>query len=203
MPDVITAINADTSLYEELVRDYLDRRILIFNSDVDDSNIENYLMYIIKWNQEDKNLPVEKRKPIRIYINSGGGDVMVSTVIIDVIANSKTPVYGICFGVAASAAYHVFLACHKRYGFKNSIFLQHDGGININQTSSKARDTMNFLSDLENRMKQNVLLRTTMSEEYYDKVYDQEFWMLADKAKSFGIVDYIIGEDCDIDEILD
>lgn len=203
MPDVITAINADTSLYEELVREYLDRRILIFNSDVDDSNIENYLMYIIKWNQEDKNLPVEKRKPIRIYINSGGGDVMVSTVIIDVIANSKTPVYGICFGVAASAAYHVFLACHKRYGFKNSIFLQHDGGININQTSSKARDTMNFLSDLENRMKQNVLLRTTMSEEYYDKVYDQEFWMLADKAKSFGIVDYIIGEDCDIDEILD
>ena len=40
-----------------------------------------------------------------------------------------------------------------------------------------------------------------MTPEFYDEIYEQEFWMTADKAKSLGVVDYIIGEDCDLDEV--
>ena len=56
---------------------------------------------------------------------------------------------------------------------------------------------------MEERTKQHVLKYTKMTEEFYDKHYDQEYWMYAnDKGKEFGMVDYIIGEDCTIDDIL-
>ena len=41
-----------------------------------------------------------------------------------------------------------------------------------------------------------------MTEEFYDKIYEQEYWMYASEAKELGCIDYIIGKDCDLDEIL-
>ena len=41
-----------------------------------------------------------------------------------------------------------------------------------------------------------------MTEEFYEEHLDREFYMYADEAKELGCVDKIIGEDCDLDEIL-
>ena len=41
-----------------------------------------------------------------------------------------------------------------------------------------------------------------MSSEQYDEIYDVEYWMDAHKAKELGVVDYIIGEDCELEDIL-
>ena len=119
----------------------------------------------------------------------------------DVISQSKTPVIGVAFSLTASAAYHIYLSCHKRYAFKNSIFLQHDGEINIQNSSKKAQDTFKFFSEMEERTKDFVLNNTNFTEEQYDKVFDQEYWMYAQAAKNLGVVHGIIGEDIDIDEI--
>ena len=40
-----------------------------------------------------------------------------------------------------------------------------------------------------------------MTDEFYDKIYDQEWWIFADDAVEYGIVDKIIGKDVDIDYI--
>ena len=62
---------------------------------------------------------------------------------------------------------------------------------------------MKFFEEMEERTKQHVLKYTKRTEEFYDKHYDQEYWMYAnDKGKELGMVDYIIGEDCDLDDIL-
>lgn len=121
--------------------------------------------------------------------------------MVDVITNSKTPIVGVCFGLAASMGYHIYLACHKRIAFYHSVLLQHDGQIGIQNSTSKARDTMRFFDNLEQRTKAHVLSRTTMSEEFYDKIYDQEYYMYASEGKELGCVDEIIGEDCELDEI--
>lgn len=189
-------------LFTEIIKENLDQRVLVFNDDVNDMVIENYILYILKWNREDKDIPVEKRRDITIYINSPGGSAIAGFNFVDVIRNSATKVKGVCFGLAASMGYHILLACHERIGFKNSILLQHDGEISISNSTSKAKDTMKFFDSMEQRTKEYVLSRTTMTEEFYDKIYDQEYWMYADEAKKLGCIDKIIGEDIDLDEIL-
>lgn len=203
MPDIVTFQNSNTGedFYGEIIRENLDNRILIFNDQVDENVMENYILRIIKWNREDANVPVEYRPKIKIYIDCPGGEVVTGLNFVDVIMQSKTPIVGIAFSMAASMGYHIFLACHERLAFKNTVFLQHDGELVIQNSSSKAKDTMHFFNRMDERLKKHVLSRTTMSEEFYDKIYDQEYWMFADDAKALGVVDKIIGEDCNIDEI--
>lgn len=204
MSDILTSLGlGETDFYAEIIKENLDDRILVFNDDVSDCVIENYILYILKWNREDKDLPVEKRKPITIYINSPGGDAISGFNMVNVILASATPIKGIVFGMAASMGYHIFLACHERYAFKDSILLQHDGQIRISNSTSKAKDTMKFFENMEDRTKAYVLSRTNMDEEFYDAHYDQEYYMYAnEEAKRLGCVDYIIGEDCNLDDIL-
>lgn len=203
MNDFILPISGSQSdTYDELYREFLGKRILVFNEEVDDSMVENIVMYILKWNMDDVDIPVDKRKPIKIFFSSVGGDTFVSQNVADVILQSKTPVIGIGLSLVASACYHIFLACHERVAFSNSIFLQHDGSISIANSTKKAKEVMSFFSSAEDRAKQFVLSRTNMDEQFYDEHYDVELYMYADRAKELGVVDKIIGEDITIDEIL-
>ena len=202
MADIMTLLGGNDDLYTEIIKENLEQRTLVLNDEINDAILENYILYIIKWNREDQDLPVDKRKPITIYINSPGGSSMDGFNLCDVIMQSKTPVRGICFALAASMGYHIYLACHDRIAWKNSIFLQHDGEVCVSNSRSKAKDTMKFFDSMEERTKQYVLERTKMTEEFYDKIYEQEYWMYADEAKELGVVDKIIGLDCMIEDIL-
>ena len=202
MADIMTLLGGNDDLYTEIIKENLEQRTLVLNDEINDTILENYILYIIKWNREDQDLPIEKRKPITIYINSPGGSSMDGFNLCDVIMQSKTPVRGICFALAASMGYHIYLACHDRIAWKNSIFLQHDGEVCVSNSRSKAKDTMKFFDSMEERTKQYVLERTKMTEEFYDKIYEQEYWMYADEAKELGVVDKIIGLDCTLDDIL-
>lgn len=194
--------NNNDSAFDELYREFLQDRTLFMNDEISDNVIEDYIMYILKWNKEDKNLPIENRQPIKLFISSPGGNVFNANNMIDVIEASKTPIWGIGLDLVASAAYIVFLSCHRRYSMKNTAFLQHEGDIMIENSRSKAKNNVDFFDSQEERAKSFILSKTAMTEEFYDNVYDQEFWMYPDKAKELGVVDVIIGVDCDMDEIL-
>jgi ATP-dependent Clp protease protease subunit len=203
MNDLILPISGSQSdTYDEIYREFLGKRILVFNEEVDDSMVENIVMYILKWNMDDVDIPVEKRKPIKILFSSVGGDTFVAQNVADVILQSKTPIIGVGLSLVASACYHIFLACHERVGFKNTIYLQHDGTISISNSSKKARDTMNFFENMENENKKFVLDRTKMTGEFYDSIFEQEYYMYSTEAKELGVVDKIIGIDCTLDEVL-
>lgn len=186
-------------LYNSIIKENLEKRILVFNEYVSDAVLENYILYIIKWNREDEGKPIDLRQKIKIYVNSKGGDTFSGFNFCDVIKQSETPIVGICFSIAASMGYHIFLACHDRIAFNNSVFLQHDGDVEIQNSTSKAKDTMKFIDNMEERTKQHVLDNTTFTSEEYDKMYDQEFYMYANEAKTHGVVDKIVGEDCTLD----
>lgn len=205
MAELMTLLGGQSDdLYEEIIKENLEKRILVLNDEINETVLENYILYILKWNREDKEagIPVTSRKVITIYINSPGGSSMDGFSMVDVMLQSITPIRTICFGLAASMGYHIMLAGKERISFKNSIMLQHDGEVAVQNSTSKARDTMNFFENMERRTKQYVLERTHMTEEFYDKIYDQEYWMYADEAKELGCIDKIIGEDISFDEIL-
>ena len=98
-----------TGVYDELMKYYTDKRVLIVNKDIDNSVIESYAIRILRWNDEDKNVPSDKRQPITILIHSCGGDLFSTLFLIDIIKQSKTPIHTVGMGLVASAAYYIYI----------------------------------------------------------------------------------------------
>ena len=188
------------SPYDVFIKEDLENRILLINEQITDVVVDEQVMCILRWNAEDRYVPVEERRPITIYLNSEGGSSFDGQALIDVMLASKTKIRTVGIGMVASMAYLIFLAGHERIGFMNTAFLQHEGEAGVSGLSaSKAKETMAFFDDMEERAKQYILSRTKITEETYDKFYKREWWMYSSEAKENGVVDKIIGEDCDLD----
>jgi len=188
---------------DEVIRDFYDNRILLINDEISDWLLESVILNIIKWNDEDKDIPVEKRHPIRIYIDSEGGSCITMNNLVDVIRSSQTKVIGVAFSIVASAAFSVYIACHERYAWKHSSFLMHESSRSLSNSASRMRNWMDFMDDLDEIDRQLVLERTNITEDEYEERRKDEFLFFSPEAAKMGIVDKIIGEDgCTIYDIL-
>lgn len=118
------------------------------------------------------------------------------------IMNSKTPVYTINLGYQYSMGFLIGLAGHKRFATHNAKFLMHDGSNFVYNSGAKAQDQMEFQKKVEERIKQYIISRSNLTPEEYDSKLRVEWYLFADEAKQKGFVDYILGEDCDINEIV-
>ncbi len=194
--------NNNDEIFDELRREYYDNRILVFNDEIDDFMIDDFALWILKWNKEDVNVPVEKRKPIKLYISSPGGNVFTSNLISDVIEASKTPIWGVALDLVASAGLSIYLSCHRRIAFKNSAFLLHDGSVMIENSRKKSKDVMDFFNQGDERTKNHILEHTNIDSDFYDSIYSDEYWFYSQKGKELGVVHEIIGEDISMDEIM-
>jgi len=119
-------------------------RIIWIEGEIDDMVLD-VTSKIIRWNREDKELPIKQRKPIRILFNSPGGSLDVEETLVSLIKLSKTPIYGIAVGMVASAASLIYLSCHKRYALPNAYFILHRGsmsnlGGNFNEIQAAMAD---------------------------------------------------------------
>jgi ATP-dependent clp protease proteolytic subunit 2 len=177
-------------------------RKLFLTCDIDECIIDDIVSHILQYNADDKGKSVEERKPILLYCSSNGGNVDPGFELIDVIRQSKTPVYTINLGYQYSMGFLIGLAGHKRYGSKTAKYLMHDGSNFIYNSGAKAQDQMEFNKRIEARVKEYVLDRTKITSEMYDAQMRKEWYMFSDEAKELGVTDYIIGEDCDLDEII-
>lgn len=180
----------------------LKQRKLFLNTEIDQIAVADIVKHIMQINKEDRGLDTDKRKPILLYVISNGGEVDSGFELIDVIMNSKTPVYTINLGYQYSMGFLIGLAGHKRYATRNAKFLMHDGSNFVYNSGAKAQDQMEFHKKVEGRIKQYVLSRSKVTEEEYDSKLRVEWYLFADEAKEKGFVDYILGEDCDINEII-
>ena len=180
----------------------LQQRKLFLDDDVDQCTIGEIVRNILRYNREDIDTPCEDRKPILLYIASNGGEVDSGFELIDAILNSKTPVYTVNLGYEYSMGFLVGLAGHRRYAMGHAKFLLHDGSNFVYNSGAKAQDQMEFNRKVEDRVKQYILSRSRISSDEYDSKLRVEWYMFSDEAKEKGFVDYIIGKDCDIDEII-
>lgn len=181
---------------------YINERKLWWSEDIDETIIDNLVAPILQFNVDDANLSIDERKPIILYCFSRGGDVDAGFELIDVILASKTPVYTVNLGYNYSMGFLIGLAGHKRFATKNAKFLMHDGSMMFWDSGAKVQDRAEFNKRVEARIKAYVLERTTVSAREYDRKYRSEWYLFADEAKKYGMVDYIIGEDCELDEVL-
>lgn len=142
----------------------LEERIFWIDDEISGMTM-NLVHYILKWNREDKDLPIEERKPIKLMIHSPGGDLDVLGVIYDIIRLSVTPVVGINLGQAYSAAAMILLACGRRYGLKNSTILFHQGSCsNLQGTYEQVNSFMQEYQKQVDKLSKMITERTSFSE---------------------------------------
>ena len=200
--ELLFEIDKEDGIYDEIVKNHLNDRRVIINQEITDDLLENVCLMILKWNSEDKNLHTKSRKKIYIYINSDGGDCVLGTQILSAIGCSKTPVVTVGFAKCASMASYILASGHERYCFPNTIILYHDGQTGYISSGNKGKDIQRFYDQLDERMTKYMIEHTNMTPEFLEEIKDREYYMFPEEAKERGIIDKIIGVDCDLDEII-
>lgn len=184
------------------IEDNEQRRIYI-NSEIDENIVDTAVYHILRYNRIDKDTPITSREPIKIYINSPGGLVADGYALIDAIKLSKTPVYTINLANCLSMALLIFISGHKRFSMPHAEFLLHDGSSGCFDSVSKMQDRLKFESEqIEKMTKEYILSNTSITKEQYEMNMRKEWYFLPQEGKSIGVVDSIIGEDCELDEII-
>ena len=168
------------------------RSILIGDIDEDTGSIvDNFIRF---WNVYDneRNTPIEKRTPIKICIDSNGGDFLSTLTIIDAIENSATPVWTVNIGRAYSGGLFIMLAGHRRLAYKRSTFLFHEGSIGGDQGDAiKFQNYADHYKALRGVMKELILEKTKISEEEYSQREKDDWWFMVNKALEKGVIDEI------------
>ena len=176
----------------------LEDRVIWIDYGVDESILEvsKLIMY---FNKEDKDIPSEQRRPIKLLLYSYGGDGQACFSLLDVIALSKTPVYTINMGVAMSAGLLILLAGHKRFCLKNSTALAHSGSGgtsgSFEPTEAQMKDYKRFVDTMRNY----IIERTNIDTKTFNKYKSKEWYLYSEDQVKYHVVDKIID---DIDEIL-
>ena len=152
--------------------------------------------YIRFWNEYDDehNIPVEEREPIKIFIDSGGGNLSDTFTIIDAIKLSKTPVWTINMGCAYSGGFFVFICGSKRIAYPHSSFLFHEGSTGTSGTSSQFENYTAFYKRQLGQLKNVVLENTSITEEEYADIRKDDIWYDVEDGIKKGFVDEVAKE---------
>jgi len=177
---------------------FLNERKLFLEEDVGFPIME-MIKLIMRWNQEDKDIPVEQRKPITIYIMSDGGYMSFMWAMLDAMLTSKTPIITVNLGVAASAASLIYLAGSKRLMMPTATVIIHEGSTEVAGDANKVMDaTRNYNKELA-KMKEFILARTSIPPRVLNKKAKDDWYIDAATCLEYGVCHKIVQS---LDEIM-
>jgi ATP-dependent Clp protease protease subunit len=171
-------------IYSRLLKD----RIIFIGTPIDDTVANLAIAQLLFLDAEDSN------KEIFLYVNSPGGIVSSGLAIYDTMQYIKSPVSTICIGMAASMAALLISAgvAGKRYGLPHCrIMIHQPEGAYQGQASDiaiHAREVLTIRETLNKLMSKH----TGQSVEKIAKDTDRNYFMSAQEAKEYGIIDSVI-----------
>lgn len=179
------------SSYEQWI-DLEDRlfreRIIFLTEEVDDAIANAIVAYMLFLDSDDQT------KPIYLYINSPGGSVTAGMAIYDTMQYIKSEVVTICVGLAASMGSFLLMAGSKgkRLALPHSRIMIHQpsGGTRGQATDIEieAREILR----IRRQLNQIYAERTGQSLEKIEKDMDRDFFLSAQEAKEYGLLDQVI-----------
>ena len=196
----VSASVANMQLPDPDLRDYYrdeQNRVFWIDANIDDNTLD-LVKLIIHCNKEDKGKDIADRTPIKVMVNSGGGDVQVMLTIIKTMKISKTPVYTICFSSAMSAAAEILAAGHKRYALPGTCVMVHSGSCSYGGTMEQAESCKKYVDALTKKATEEFCSNTKIDVKTLKKKGASDWYMSEDEALERGVIDKII---TDLDEI--
>ena len=166
----------------------LENRIILLQGEIHDGNANELVMKLLYLQSENR------RKDIHFYVNSPGGDVVATLAIYDTMQILSCPIATYCVGQAASGA--AVLLCGgtkgKRFALPHARVMLHQpyGGVGgqISDIEIQANEI------LRNRevLNQIIATHTSQSLEKIAKDTDRDFFLSAEEAQAYGLVDDIL-----------
>ena len=152
---------------------------------------------IMKYNREDYGLKVEERKPIKIFINSPGGELDTTLAFIGLIEISKTPVWTIDAGWAYSAAGLILMAGHKRFALPNTECLIHSGSSMLGGSYEQTTEQMKNYNALVDKKRTFILSKNNIDPKLFKKQSAKDWYINTQEMHEYGIVNEIV-DDLDV-----
>lgn len=172
-------------IYSRLLKD----RIIFIGEPIDDHVANTVIAQMLFLDAENA------KEDIKVYINSPGGSVTSALALYDTMQYLKSDVMTICIGQAASAA-AVLLASGtkgKRYSLPNARVLIHQvatGGFEGQQKDVEIH--AKELLRVKNQLNEILSRHTAQPVKKIEIDTDRDFFMTAEEAKKYGIIDKII-----------
>jgi len=134
--------------------------------------------------------------PIRIFIDSPGGDADAGYAIFDMIRFVKPDVWTIGMGLVASAAAIIQLAAPKerRVGLPNSHYLIHQPLSGIRGVATDIEIHAKELDKLKERINKLIADETGLKFKQVEKDTDRDFWMNAEEAVKYGLISRVVSK---------
>ncbi|NET55139.1 MAG: ATP-dependent Clp protease proteolytic subunit [Symploca sp. SIO2E6] len=173
-------------IYNRLYRE----RIIFLGKDVDDEIANQIIAVMLYLDSEDNS------KDIFLYINSPGGSVTAGLAIYDTMQHIKSDVVTICVGLAASMGSFLLTAGKKgkRLALPHSRIMLHQpsGGIRGMAQATDIQITAQEILRVRHQLNQIYADRTGNSADKIAKDIDRDFFMSAEEAKEYGLIDKVI-----------
>jgi len=171
-------------IYSRLLKD----RIVFIGTPIDDVIANLIIAQILFLNMEDPG------KDINVYVNSPGGSVTAGLAIYDTMRFVKCDVATYCLGQAASMGSLLLAAGTKgkRYSLPNARVMIHQPWGGTQGTASDIHIQAKEILKLKDQLNGILAHHTGKSIEQIEKDTDRDYFMSAEEAKNYGIVDQVV-----------
>ena len=141
-------------------------------------------------------MEADSDEPIRIYIDSPGGDVDAGYAIFDMIRFVKAPVYCIGMGLVASAGALILLAADKsrRIGLPNSHYLIHQPLSGIKGVATDIEIHAQELEKTKAKINDLIAQETGKPLDQVAKDTDRDYWLSATEAMEYGLISKVVSK---------
>lgn len=172
-------------IYSRLLKE----RIIFLGGPVSDAVANTVIAQLLFLEHEDP------KKDIKLYINSPGGSVTAGMAIYDTMQYVRPDVSTMCVGIAASMGAFLLAAGKKgkRFTLPNSEILLHQVAVDsIGGQATEIEISARQILKTKQRLNQILAKSTGQSLAKVEKDTERDFWLSAEEAKTYGVVDEII-----------
>ena len=186
IPTVIEKTTHGERAYDIYSR-LLKERIIFLGGPIDDHTANIVIAQLLFLESEDP------KKDISIYVNSPGGSVTATLAMVDTMNHIKPDVSTVCVGIAASGGAIVLSsgAKGKRYALPNAEIMIHQPHGGAEGQATDIEITAKQILKLRDRLNRMLAKNTGKPLAQIEKDVERDFFMSADEAKKYGIVDEV------------
>jgi len=170
-------------IYSRLLKE----RIVFLGGPIDDDTANLVIAQFLFLEAEDP------KKDISLYINSPGGSVSATLAMVDTMNHIKPAVGTVCVGMAASGAAILLSAGEKgkRFALPNSEIMIHQPHGGAEGQATDIEITAKHIIKLRERLNKMLAKNTGQDLAKIEKDVERDFFMTADEAKKYGIIDQV------------
>ena len=187
IPTVIEKTPRGERVYDIYSR-LLEERIVFLGGPIVDSVANSVIAQLLFLDHKDP------KRDISLYLNTPGGSVTAGMAIYDTMQHVKAPVSTICVGIAASMG-AVLLAGGekgKRFALPSSEMLLHQVMGGAEGQAIEIEITARHIVKLKNKLNEILALHTGQLLKRVEEDTDRDFWLDANEAKKYGLIDKVI-----------